>query len=83
MSTPTAKQVNPANTPNKFHIVLALPDGDRPIVEKTYRAAHATVETSGALALRTVSGDLLITYSPGNWVYCELERIDDEGRKAD
>jgi hypothetical protein len=73
MAEPTTTQVNPANTPNKFHILLANDE------ERTVRAAHATVETSGALALRTVSGDLLVAYAPGGWTYCELERVDDKG----
>ena len=54
---------------------LTLSDGR----ERDVKGVAREVDHCGSLSIRSAQGAYVVTYAPGQWHECELERQDDRG----
>jgi len=57
---------------HKFHLVVAQG------VEPRADFVSGTIDVDhGCLVVRNANHDVVMTYAPGQWVYCERDRLDE------
>jgi len=57
---------------HSYHVILTTGD------ERDIKGAAVELH-GGALVIRNAQGAHVVTYAPGQWTMCELERSDDRG----
>lgn len=62
----------PEVSTRSYHLVAK--GGDRDI-----KADHVNVTAGGALIFSRGDGEQVCAYAPGEWLYVEIERLDDSG----